>query len=199
MENKILIGTTNQAKIRIVQAALESLSIEILTLRDLGIHIDVKEDGRSTEENAEKKARAYFAESHIPTLAIDGGLRIERFSEEKQPGVFVRRIYRIDRDVTDEEVLYYYMRELGKVGGESVGTWRGSIVLVISNEKIFSDTFSFKTVLTSKRKGGVTSGSPLDALMIDPATGKYYSEIAWKERPDARWVFEFVEQYVSEL
>ena len=53
-----------------------------------------------------------------------------KFPEEKQPGVLVRRIYGIDRDATDEEVLDYYARELDKVGGESSGIWRGSIVVV---------------------------------------------------------------------
>ena len=199
MKKQILLGTKNQAKINIVQAAVNSLPIEILTLGDLNINIDVREDGRSTEENAEKKARAYFAESNIPTVAIDGGLRVEKFPEEKQPGVFIRRIHGIDRDATDQEVLDYYVGELDKVGGESVGTWKGSIVLVVSDEKVFCDSFSFKTILTTERKGDVTSGSPLDAVTIDPATGKYYTEMSWKERPDVRWVLEFLKQHMGEL
>jgi inosine/xanthosine triphosphate pyrophosphatase family protein len=68
----VLLGTKNQAKINIVQEALESLPIEILSLRALHIDIDVREDGKSTEENAEKKAKAYYAKSGISTLAIGG-------------------------------------------------------------------------------------------------------------------------------
>jgi inosine/xanthosine triphosphate pyrophosphatase family protein len=120
MKKQILLGTKNQAKINIVQAALKSLAIEILTLRDLNINIDVREEGQSTEQNAEKKARAYFAESNVPTVAIDGGLRVEKFPEEKQPGVSIRRIHGIDRDATDDEVLACYVSELDKVGGENV-------------------------------------------------------------------------------
>jgi len=196
---KILLGMTNQAKTRIIRAALETLAVEVITPSDLGIHIDVREDSQSTEENAKKKARTYFAESHIPTLAIDGGLHIEKFQEEKQPGVLVRRIYGIDRGATDEEVLQYYMRELDKIGGESIGIWRGSIVLVVSDEEIFSDTFTFKTLLTSRREGSMTVGAPLDALMIEPTTGKYYSKMDLTDRPDAKWVFEFVEQHIGAL
>ena len=199
MKKQILLGTKNQTKISIVQAALEPLSIEILTLDDLNININVREDGQSTEENAEKKARAYFAESNVPTMAIDGGLRVEQFPEEKQPGVFIRRIRGTDRDATDEEVLAYYVGELDKVGGESVGTWKGSIVLVVSDEKVFRDSLSVKTILTTERKGGVTAGAPLDAVTIDPATGKYYAEIKWQERPDAKWIFEFLKQHIGEL
>jgi 8-oxo-dGTP diphosphatase len=199
MKKHILLGTTNQAKIRVVQAALKSLPIEILTLDDLNIHIDVREDGQSTEENAEKKARAYFAESRIPTLAIDGGLHIEKLPEQKQPGIFIKRIPGTKQDATGAEVLDYYKRELEKVGEESIGVWKGSVVLMISNEKSFSDTLFFETVLTSKRKGDVRIGAPLDALTIDPVTGKYYSEMTWKERPDAGWIFEFVKRHIDEL
>lgn len=196
---ELLLGTMNPAKVHIVRAAMESLPVKVVTPDDLGFQVSVKEDGRSTAENAERKARAYFAAVCMPTLAIDGGLHIEGFAAEKQPGVFVRRIYGHDQDATDEEVLDHYARELENVGGESIGLWRGSMVLVTSDDRIFVDTFSFRTILTSRRKGGVTPGAPLDALTIDPTTGRYYSEMAWKERPDARWVFGFVKQHLDAL
>ncbi len=199
MEKQLLLGTTNPAKIDIVQAALSSLPIRVLTLDDLNLKIEVEEDGLSTEENAEKKARVYFAASHIPTLAIDGGLHIEKFPAEKQPGTFVKRIYGTGRDATDEELLDYYAGELDKVGGSSTSIWRGAMALALSNERIFFDTFTFEAILTSKRKGRVIPGAPLNALIIDPTSGKYYSEMAWEEQPHGRSIFEFVKQHIGEL
>jgi len=196
---QILLGTANPAKVSIVRAALAPLPVEILTPADLSIRVDVQEGGRSTAENAETKARAYFAAACLPTLAIDGGLHIEGLPEDRQPGVFVRRIQGYERDATDAEVLDYYARELAKLGGETVGIWEGSIALVVSDEQVYADTFTFQATLTSKRKGGVTPGAPLDALTIDPATGRYYSEMTWQERPDCQWVFEFVRQHIPAL
>jgi len=196
---RILLGTTNPAKINIVRAALETLPILVLTLRDLNINLFVKEDGQSTEENAQMKARAYFAASHVPTLAIDGGLYVEKFSLDKQPETLVRRIYGENRDATDEEVLEYYQKELCAVGGESAATWRGAMALMLAPEKMVSDTFFFKAILTSRRKGRGFPGAPLDALMIDPATGRYYTEMSWQEQPHTRWIGEFVKQYFEEL
>jgi inosine/xanthosine triphosphate pyrophosphatase family protein len=199
MKKQLLLGTTNQAKVNTVRAAVKSLLVEVLTPRDLGIGVDVREDGGSTEENAEKKARAYFAEAHVPTLAIDGGLHIKRFSEERQPGVLVRRIHGMDGNATDEEVLNYYVRELAKIGGESMGIWKGSIVLIASNGKVFSESFSFEAVLTCRSKGDITPGAPLDAITIDPASGKHYSELSLRERPDFRWIAEFVGRHMEDL
>jgi inosine/xanthosine triphosphate pyrophosphatase family protein len=83
---ELLLGTTNPAKVHIVCAAVESLPIRIVTPDDLDLQIDVPEEGRSTAENAEQKARAYFAAARIPTLSIDGGLQIEGLPAEKQRG-----------------------------------------------------------------------------------------------------------------
>jgi hypothetical protein len=196
---KLFLGTTNPAKVHIVRASVECLPVRIVTPDDLGLRIDVPEDGQSTAENAERKARAYFAAVRRPTLAIDGGLHIEGLPAEKQPGVFVRRIHGRDRDASDEEVLDYYARELESIGGESIGVWEGAHVLVISDDQMFVDTFSFRTILTSRRKGGVIPGAPLDALTIDPAKGRYYSEMDWIERPDVRWLFKFLKQHLDAL
>ena len=199
MKIQILLGTTNPAKVHIARAALEPLPVEILTPADLNIKVVVTEDGQSTEENAETKARAYFAAARMPTLAIDGGLHIEGLPEEKQPGVFVRRIQGRERDATDAEVLDHYAQELAKIGGETVGIWQGSIALVISDEQVYAGTFTYRTALTSKRRGSPTPGAPLDALTVDPATGRYYSEMTWQERPDLEWVLEFVRQHIDKL
>ena len=199
LKKRLLLGTTNPAKVSIVRAALDPLPVEIVTPADLDITVDVQEDGDSTAENAEKKARAYFAEAGIPTLGIDGGLQIEGLPAEKQPGVLVRRIHDGERDATDADVLDHYARELAQIGGEAIGIWQGSVVLVLSNAQVYAHTYTFKTRLTSRRRGGVTPGAPLDALAMDPATGRYFSEMTWQERPDLRWVLELVRQHLDEL
>jgi len=199
LEKRILLGTANPAKIHIVRVALETLPITVLTLGDLNINLSVKEDGQTTEENAQLKARAYFTASQVPTLAIDGGLYVEKFPLGKQPETLVRRIYGENREATDEDVLEYYQKELEAVGGESAATWRGAMALMLAPEEMVSDTFFFKAILTSRRNGRGFPGAPLDALMIDPATGKYYSEMSWQERPDTRWIGEFVKRYIEEL
>ncbi|MCP4537916.1 MAG: hypothetical protein GY832_12295 [Chloroflexi bacterium] len=199
MKKRLFFGTINQAKLDYFRELFEPLPVEISSPRDLNINLDVKEDGESAQENAEKKARAYFAESNIPTLAVDGGLHIAKFPDEKQPGLYVKRIHRTDQDASDQEILDYYVKELRKVGGKSAGTWQVSIVLMVSENRIFSQNYSLETVFTAQAKGAVTSGVPLNSLMIDPASEKYYSEMTWTDRPDARWILEFVEQHIDEL
>jgi XTP/dITP diphosphohydrolase len=105
----LFLGTPNPVKIAIVQAAILSLPVEILTPPDLQINIQIEETWHTTLENARIKARAYCEVTNLPTLAIDGGLWIEKFPAEKQPGAKVKKI-----GMTDEDLLDYYLRELDK-------------------------------------------------------------------------------------
>lgn len=119
MLTQLLLGTRNASRITLVRTILRGWPIELLTLDDLGIRTEVAEDGRSTAENAELKARAYFALSRIPTLALDGGLHIEHFPPERQPGAQVRRQEGLAPGAGDHALLEYYRRALENVGGKA--------------------------------------------------------------------------------
>jgi XTP/dITP diphosphohydrolase len=199
MRKRLLLGTRNRAKVNLFQTVFESSPIELVSLDDLSIDVEVREDGRTPNENALKKARAYFAASAMPTLTIDGGLFIAEFPQKKQPGVFVRRIYGGARDVTDQEIRDYYARQLDQIGGESRGTWRIATVLMVSEERVFAEGFVLDVVFTSRARGEVTLGVPLDGLMIDPESGRCYSEMSYLERPDSRWVLDFLERHLDDL
>ncbi len=198
VKKQLLLGTTNPAKVRILRSALAPLPLEVLGLADLRIAIDVQEDGASPEENAEKKARAYRAASGLPTLALDGGLYIKGLPAESQPGMFVRRIPGVP-EATDEQVMDYYERQLERLGGEGIATWSVGMALAISSERVVTRRFSIESLMRAGKRGRLVAGAPLDSLRLDPVSGKYYSEMAYEERPGSEKYREFVEQYLSEL
>jgi len=88
---KILIGTNNQNKLAQYRRSLkENLpATEILSLTDLGITLDVEENGDSLMHNAKKKAREYADLSGILTVADDTGLFIDALGGE--PGLHAKR------------------------------------------------------------------------------------------------------------
>ena len=149
MKKKLLFGTTNLAKFERLRAIVTTLPMEILSLSDLNINLEIEENEQTLKENAVKKAKAYFRASKIPTFSIDSGLYVDKFPGNKQPGVFVRRIN--GKRASDEEMLNYYIDELNKVGGESKGRWVNSVALIISDNKIFTRNFIEETYFTSKK------------------------------------------------
>lgn len=199
MSRQVLIGTRNQARIEMVRVILHGADIKTWTLEDLGIAQEVEEDGASTEANAVKKARFYRALSGIPTLAIDGGLHIERFPPEKQPGVMVKRAPGLGAGASSAEMMRHYIRALEEVGGESPGRWTASQALAISEDEVLVYTYQFDVQFTSAARGELAPGRLLDALMIDPKSGKYYTELALEERPYFQPVRDFLLDNLNRL
>ena len=81
----IVFATRNAGKIREVKSFFANSSFNILSLDDVGVDINVIEDGTTFEENAQKKAwEVYYACGQI-VLADDSGLMIDAF--DGLPGV----------------------------------------------------------------------------------------------------------------
>jgi 8-oxo-dGTP diphosphatase len=200
MKKRILYATTNSAKVARMRDILQELPLEIFSLRDVHTTTQINEDGNTPEENARKKAKYHFENTGMPTIAVDSGLHIQRFPREKQPGLLVQRIYGVNRDVSDSEMLDYYIQELERVGGQSKGVWTTALALVISLDMIFCKTLASKTMFVSQMSSNVMSGEPLNSLQIDPVTKKYYSEMSAEERIKAQGeraigAREFIKQY----
>jgi XTP/dITP diphosphohydrolase len=86
---KLLIASNNINKIKEIREILNDSNIEILSLDDLGIDIEVIEDADTFEGNARKKANEIFSVAKIPTIADDSGLMVE--SLDGRPGVLSAR------------------------------------------------------------------------------------------------------------
>jgi 8-oxo-dGTP diphosphatase len=203
-EKRILFATTNPTKAARVRELLKHLPLKVLSLEDVNSFSQVIEDGNTPEDNARKKVEHHYSEIGIPTIAIDSGLYIDRFPKDKQPGLFVRRIVGTGNNITDDEMLRYYKRELDNVGGSSKGLWITAIVLKTSPGNILSKTFESETMFTSDASDVQTPGEPLNSLQINPITGKYYSEMTPEERTKAQGeraygIVEFMENNIDSI
>ena len=82
---RLLVATSNPAKLAEYRLLLREFPVEALSLADVGIRDQPAEDGATFAENALKKARFYYERAGLPTLADDGGLQIDALGGE--PGV----------------------------------------------------------------------------------------------------------------
>lgn len=164
---KILFGTTNQGKLTYMRNVLKDFNVSIIGLNDLDIFDNVEETGDTPIENAEIKARHYYNQVNIPTFSIDSGLWLDKFDEDMQPGVNVRRVG--GKILSDEELLNHMISEIDKIGGESLGHFHNGICLII-NDKIYKDTiidtWVFKSIANKKR----IKGEPLTSIQYHPIT-----------------------------
>lgn len=106
---KLLIATRNKGKLSEIRHLLPENKFILLTLDDTGIKNNVRETGRSFEENAVLKAREYGKLSKLLTLAEDSGLEVDALGGK--PGVFSARYVK----GTDTDRLNKVLEELKDV------------------------------------------------------------------------------------
>ncbi len=87
---KLLLATMNKGKLREMRALLEGLEFKLVTPGELGLDLEVEEDGDTYAENAARKALAFAGAAGLPALADDSGLEVEALGG--QPGIHSRRL-----------------------------------------------------------------------------------------------------------
>lgn len=179
-ENKILLATTNPGKVDIYKGQLEGLGFATTSLMEIGVDIEVEENGKDEVENAEIKAMAYHEAAGLPTFANDSGLIIDKFSSDNQPRQLVRR-YK-GKELSDRDLLDLYVELLTEVGGESEGHYNVALAIVDNEGKVHSKLFESKRYFISKPSKVIRKGLPLDSLSFNRKMRKYQSEMDPQER-----------------
>lgn len=85
----IIFATGNKDKMREIREIMADCDVQIQSMKEAGIQVDIVEDGKTFEENALIKARAIAAHTNAIVLADDSGLEIDALN--KEPGVYSAR------------------------------------------------------------------------------------------------------------
>jgi XTP/dITP diphosphohydrolase len=110
--NQLLIATNNPGKTRELHELLDDLGIELVTPSQIGLDLDVVEDGSTYEENATKKAVAFAKASGLVSLADDSGLEVDALGGK--PGLYSARYGSPDGNkLSDGERRKYLVNKLG--------------------------------------------------------------------------------------
>lgn len=72
---ELIIGTGNEAKNKAFRSVFAPLGITILGNDELGISLDIQENGSTAQENARKKSLAYAQAAGRPVLSLDNDWR----------------------------------------------------------------------------------------------------------------------------
>ena len=176
---EIIVGTTNDAKVKQIKGALANLDIQVRgidkTKEDLP---EVEEDGKTAIENARKKALAYAKALNRTVLSMDNALYFDELSPEEQPDLHVRRINKENPRPSDEELIEYYSRLIEKLGGETKGYWEFGICVATPDGQTRETTIISPRTFKSNPGAKVNPSYPLESLQIDPESGKFIGEIS---------------------
>ncbi len=86
---KAVLASNNAHKLKEIREILKDYFEEIYSLKDLGIDIEIEENGTTFLENALIKARTICEMTSLPTIADDSGLEVEALGGA--PGIYSAR------------------------------------------------------------------------------------------------------------
>ena len=185
MKSRVLVATSNPAKLRDFAGAAEGREIEIVPIPSFSSLPPVVEDGDTFEANARKKAEAYSrAVPGEMVLADDSGLEVDALGGA--PGVHSAR-YAADQphlaeDNTDDQANNArVLRELRGVPPER-RTARFVCVLAAARDGITVTTFRgvAEGVILDAARG--ENGFGYDPLFYFPSIGKTFAELTAVEK-----------------
>ena len=127
---KMLLGTTNPAKLERLRWLFEGLRIETVDPSSLGLSgLDVEETGATHEQNARLKAEAWSQAAGFTALASDGGLVIPALGDDWL-SLHTRRFAGEDAD--DDARIRRLLELMEPYSGEDrKGVWVESVALAV--------------------------------------------------------------------
>ena len=183
---KILFATGNMAKVNRFLEGLLAKNIQILTLKDIDINLNIEENGKDAIENALIKARAYYEKTKIPTLAMDDTLYLENVPIIKQPGMYVRRVG--GKTLSDDEMISYYSALAKEYGnnGKLTARWIYGMAL-IKDGKEYTYTWSKDDFyIVSTPSNIINPGYPLNTISINKKLNKYLTDMTSEDKLEVK-------------
>lgn len=111
---RIIFATTNKNKVKEVNMMMEDFDVELVTMKEAGIDVDIVENGTTFEENAIIKARTIMEMTGEIAIADDSGLEVDYL--DGAPGIYSARF--LGEDTSYDIKNNYIIDKLKNVKGK---------------------------------------------------------------------------------
>ena len=179
----ILLSTSNKQKVEFIKIAASGLGIVFHTPKELGLCLDVEENGITAVDNAIIKARALSTLSGMPTFAWDMGMRIEKLPENLQPNLHIRRPLG-NEELSDADMVEFWRDVVEKNcdSGESVARYFDGVAIMDGQKLVSSMSFNEDPFIFSSKenKNGFARFNVFDRVR-KTFDGKYFCDISENE------------------
>ncbi|ACD24209.1 MULTISPECIES: XTP/dITP diphosphatase [Clostridium] len=182
---KLILASNNIKKIKEMKELLKDLNIEIKSLNEENIDIDVEEDGSTFEENAKKKAKEIYDflksrnERNFLVLSDDSGLEVDYLNGA--PGIYSARYAgEHGNDKKNNEKL---LSELSSVPtSKRTAKFVCQIAMFDEDGRYYSITGDANGCILEKPQGD--DGFGYDPLFLYRPLNKTFAELTLEEKND---------------
>lgn len=180
---KVIVASNNSHKISEIKNILKDLKLDIYSLKECNIDIDVVEDGKTFKDNAYKKAKEIkdyltgLGEKDFIVMSDDSGLEVEYLN--KEPGVFSARY--AGEHGNDEKNNEKLLKNLENVHGKDrEAEFVCSIALISYNGKEVFVEGRCRGVIANEKQG--TEGFGYDPLFYIPSLNKTFAQLTSEQK-----------------
>ena len=175
---KVVLASKNRHKLVEISKITEKFDMELVLQSDLGVDIDVEENGTTFEENSFIKAEAVMKATGLPALADDSGIAVDALNGE--PGIYSAR-YGFDESLDDWGRLLLLLKNTEHVpDGQRQAQFVCVITMVTSDGKVIQSRGEIHGELTREARG--ENGFGYDPIFYYPPLGKTTAELSSEEK-----------------
>lgn len=174
---KLLIATNNKGKVEEIRDLLKDLDINLVTPADVGLKLDVVEDGKTYAENAGKKAVAFAHASQLISLADDSGLEVDALNGA--PGLYSAR-YLPKPKATDGDRRAYLLQNLQNKPRPWTAHFHAAIAIAVPDKPVQFAQGQCNGEIIPEERG--TGGFGYDPIFFFPELGQTMAELNMDEK-----------------
>ena len=174
---KIIFATGNKDKLREIKEILSDCDVDIRSMKEAGINVDIVEDGKTFEDNALIKARAIAAHTDAIVLADDSGLEIDYLN--KEPGIYSARYLGEDTPYSVKNANLIQRLE-GVPEEQRTARFVCAIAAVLPDGRELTTRAAIEGRIGYDEKG--KNGFGYDPIFYVPAFGKTTAELTEEEK-----------------
>lgn len=175
--HNLLIATNNKGKIAEFQALLAGLGLSLLTPAEIGLELEVLEDGQTYAENAVRKAAAFARASGIISLGDDSGLEVDIL--DGQPGLHSHRFCPLP-DATDADRRRYLLGRLQGRPRPWTARFQATVAVALPAGETRLAAGRCEGEIVPEERG--TNGFGYDPIFLIPGMGRTMAELEMDEK-----------------
>ena len=175
---RVVLASKNRHKLVEISKITEQFDMELVLQSDLGVDIDVEENGTTFEENSFIKAEAVMKATGLPALADDSGIAVDALNGE--PGIYSAR-YGFDESLDDWGRLELLLKNTEHVpDGQRQAQFVCVITMVTPDGQTIQARGEIHGELTREARG--EHGFGYDPIFYYPPLGKTTAELSAEEK-----------------
>jgi XTP/dITP diphosphohydrolase len=174
---KLLLASNNPGKLREIQALLGDLTVELILPSQIGLNLNVEENGPTYRENASTKALTFSLTSGLPSLADDSGLEVAALGG--LPGLHSARFSPLP-GATDADRRAQLLLKLQNSPPPWLAKFHCTVALATPDGQVYFSTGECAGEIIPEERG--QEGFGYDPIFLIRELGKTMAELSMDEK-----------------